>query len=156
MNFLQRFPWITFGLLAIAYGMLGIALTGFGMVASWPSLGMINGLVLMMIAFLNFPLKGFRQFCVTQWRKNSGVLMSISLTAILSVIAISLLIYIRVLIYVCIILSATSMARLDLQNRQVSNGVSFALLSAWAIACLNLGWNWSWISERLIALTPGR
>jgi hypothetical protein len=135
MSFLKCFPWFSIVLLLASYATFGKFVISelhtwiaFAAAAVW-------GLVLA-VMMIN-PLRGIRRM-LTRWFKSDTVAFTsiVGAAAFMSI----LLNWFRLFLPITMIFAAESLARLDLQTAEFTQGQAFVILVITAWIGLGLGW----------------
>lgn len=127
--------WFSFGLLIIT----GLNFGWFLFESSWYSL--VSGLFLALIwsidLFFTLPLNQLNSLVLKKIRTDLGTFLMIVFISIMSVF---MLIWIKVSINILLMVSATALARLELQTARFKDWHSFVILSILSTIGLILGW----------------
>ena len=127
--------WFSFGLLFVTCLHFG----WFLFESSWYSL--VSGLFLMLIwsidLFFTLPLNKLNSFVLNKIRTDLGTFLMI---VFVSVLGVFMLTWIKVSINILLMVSATALARLELQTARFKDWHSFIILSILSTLGLILGW----------------
>lgn len=135
MSFLKRFPWLSFTLLLVSYIIFGKFLTTAAYsILPW-SLALGGGLLLAIV--LMNPAKGI-QGILTSWFKSDTVAFTSLIGA--AAFASIFLTWFKLFMPILMLISAESLARVDLQTSEFTALQSCCLLTATAWLGLGLGW----------------
>ncbi|OIP69830.1 MAG: hypothetical protein AUK43_11705 [Oscillatoriales cyanobacterium CG2_30_40_61] len=132
---LTPITWFSFGLLLVTCLNFG----WFLFESSWYSFisGLFLGLIWSIDLFFTLPLNKLNTFVLTKIRTDWGTFLMIVFLSILSVF---MIIWIKVSINLLLMVSATALARLELQTARFKDGQSFIILSILSTLGLILGW----------------
>ncbi|HEY9865435.1 MAG TPA: hypothetical protein V6D21_14770 [Candidatus Obscuribacterales bacterium] len=134
-NKLTSITWFSFGLLIVTCLNFG----WFLFESSWYSFvsGLFLGLIWLIDLFFTLPMNQLNTFVLNKSRTDWGTFLTIVFVSILSVF---MLIWIKVSINILLMVSATALARLELQTARFKDGQSFIILSILSTLGLVLGW----------------
>ncbi|HBK24313.1 MAG TPA: hypothetical protein DDZ60_17975 [Planktothrix sp. UBA10369] len=127
--------WVSFALLLVTCLNFG----WFLFESSWYSLisGLFLALIWLIDLFFTMPLNQLNTFVLKKVRTDLGTFLMI---VVFSILGVFMLTWIKVSINILLMLSATALARLELQTARFKNWHSFVILSILSTIGLILGW----------------
>lgn len=139
---IKRIPWLSFGLLLLAYSTFSWFL--YSLTVSWVVWALVIAFALVQALLLTAFADSFRTVIDNWLRSDLGYFASVVIGALFVAFA---FVWIRVFSYVLVLVAAEMLARLDLQNAGFNRVQSLLLLTLVSLVGLALGQ----VANRLIA-----
>ncbi len=134
MSFEKKFPWLSIGLLLFAYCNMGWVLQASA--APWWLWLAIAVSLLIVIEILAFPVSLFRHLFSKWISSDTKAFFAAILLAFLSVVFLT---WIHISAVALLLVTAATLARLDLQAAAISEFKAFFILSVFSFSGLGLG-----------------